>query len=218
MINESRPDLRNAVDEAWRRWRLVRTPQAETAYDDAIAQWKAAELERRAGRPTSGDRSLGSSDRAQAVRGRRQRMAAQWEKTVPLLQQLRRAVEMNNGPSIARIAGALVKVSPVAFKDLCIVHVRPDQDAVAIFGSHDGKPILVTIAKSAVEDHFRRRHLTVKETNLLVDRNIQAFGRIAAAKFERGDYRMIARAGAIVPCIDLDRADLEASGEMMVDR
>jgi hypothetical protein len=207
-----------AVDEAWRKWRLDRSPPTETAYDEALAAWKAIDTDRGVGRPASGDRPLGSTDRAQAVRTRRQKAAEQWVKTIPLIQQLRRAVEMNNGPSITRIAGALVQATEVAFKDLCIVHVRPDQETVGIAGSQNGQPILIVVAKSIVEDHFNRRALTAKEANLIVDRNLQSFGRIAAAKYEGGDYRLLAYGGAIIPCIELVFADIEASGEMMSDR
>jgi hypothetical protein len=207
-----------AVDNAWRKWRVARSPQTEAAYDEALAAWKATDPNRGVGRPASGDRPLASSDRAQAVRARRQRSAEEWEKAVPLIQQLRRAVEMNNGPSITRIAGALVKATHVTFRDLCIAHVRPAQDVAGIAGNHESGPVLIVVARNAVEDHFRRRSLSPKETNLLVDRNLQVFGRIAAVKFERGDYRALAHAGAIVPCIELALADIEASGEMMSDR
>jgi hypothetical protein len=133
------------------------------------------------------------------------------------VQQLRRAVDMNNGPAITRLAATLVQATRLAVKDLRIVHVRPDRDVVGLSGVHDKQPILGLIAKTHLEDHLRRK-MTAKEANHLVDRNIAAFGRIVAAKYERGECRSTARAGAVVPCVEITRTDVEASGEMMFER
>lgn len=124
---------------------------------------------------------------------------------------------MNNGPAIARIAATLVQATRLAVKELRIVHLRPDQDVVGLSGVHDKQPVLGVIARTHLEDHFRRR-MTAKEANQAVDRNIEAFGRIVAAKVERGDCRSVARAGDVVPCVEITRADIEASGEMMSER
>lgn len=217
MQTETQSDLKTAVDEAWRQFKQSRTPPSEVAYDRALEAWKASGAIRTVGRPRGGDQSLGSSARANAARARQKESAAKWDKVASLVQQLRRAVDMNNGPAITRLAATLVQATRLAVKDLRIVHVRPDQEVVGLGGVHDKQPILGLVARARLEDHFRRK-MTTKEANLLVDRNIEAFGRIVAAKYERGDCRSTARAGAVVPCVEITLADIEASGEMMSER
>ena len=219
MTTETQSDQKTAaaVDEAWRQFKQARTPQAEVVYDRALEAWKSSGANRPVGRPRGGDQSLGSSARATAARARQKESATKWDKVAPLIQQLRRAVDMNNGPAITRIAATLVQATRLAVKDLRIVHVRPDRDVVGLAGVHDKQPILGLIAKAHLEDHFRRR-MTAKQANQLVDRNIEEFGRIIAVKYERGDCHSTARAGVVVPCVEIVLADIEASGEMMSER
>jgi hypothetical protein len=73
--------------------------------------------------------------------------------------------------------------------------------------------VLAFIPTVHLDDHFRRRHLSGKQANLLVDSNLEAFARIISAKYERGEHRPYSRFGSTLPRVDITLEDLDASAE-----
>jgi len=208
----------DAVDAAWQRWKQNPSTPNEAAYDDAYENWKRHGGARGVGRPPSGDQSsLTSSERAQAVRLRQQQSAARWEKVAPLIQELRRAVDADDGLSISRIVNSLVKETAMVLTGFQVIHAQPDCDLVVLHGWHKQEMVLAFIPKIHLEDHFRRQRLSGKEANLVVDRNLEAFARIISAKYERGEYRPYSRFGSTLPSVHITLDDIEASGETLTD-
>jgi hypothetical protein len=214
-------DLQKAtleVDEAWQRWKQAPGAETEAAYDCAYHAWKGLGGDRSVGRPPSGDQSsLTSTERAQAARARQQASAARWEKVAPLIQHLRRAVDANDTALIASIARSLVKETEMVLSNMEVVHAQPDSDLVVLHGWSGADMVLAFIPTVHLDDYFRRRHLSGKQANLLVDRNLDAFARIISSKFERGAHRPYSRFGSTLPRIDITLEDLEISGETMTD-
>ena len=207
-----------AVDAAWQRWKQDPSTTNEAAYDDAYENWKQHGGDRGVGRPRSGDQSsLTSSERAQAVRLRQQQSASRWEKVAPLIQELRRAVEVDDSLSISRIANSLVKETAMVLTGFQVVHAQPDSDLVVLHGWHGREMVLAFIPKLHLEDHFRRQRLSGKQANLVVDRNLEAFARIISAKYERGEHRPYSRFGSTLPSVAITLEDIEASGETLTD-
>jgi len=83
----------------------------------------------------------------------------------------------------------------------------------------DGRQtVLALIHRAALEDHFRvPGGLTLEERNLLVDRNLAAFERIIAAKYERGERSMLPRFGHDYSFVQVTLEDIERSGEALTD-
>jgi hypothetical protein len=207
-----------AVDEAWRHWKQEPSAETEAAYDRAYHAWKGLGGERGVGRPPSGDQTaLTSTERAQATRARQQASAARWEKVAPFIQHLRRAVDANDTATIASLARSLVKETEMVLSNLQVVHAQPDSDLVVLHGWNRAEMVLAFIPTVHLDDYFRRRHLSGKQANLLVDRNLDAFARIISAKFERGAHRPYSRFGSTLPRVDITLEDLETSGETMTD-
>jgi hypothetical protein len=208
-----------AVDEAWQRWKDHQNAETEAAYDRAYENWKRFGSRRSVGRPPSGDDSgLTSTERARESRARQQQSAARWEKVAPLIQQMRRAVEADDTAEVSRIAVALVKETEMTLKNVNVVHAQPDGEFVVLHGWHGRQMVLAFIATEHLDDLFRRRqHLSGKEANLLVDRNLDAFARIMSAKYERGEYRPYSRFGSTLPAVDITLEDITASGETLTD-
>lgn len=208
-----------AVDEAWRRWKEHPTSVTEAIYDQAYENWKRFGSRRSVGRPPSGDDSgLTSTERAREARSRQQQSAARWEKVAPLIQRMRRAVEVGDSVEVSKIADELVKETEMVLRRVNVVHAQPDGDFVVLHGWHDRQMVLAFIATTHIDDYFRRReHLSGKKANLLVDRNIDAFARIMSAKYERGEYRPYSRFGSTLPSVDITLEDITASGEALTD-
>ena len=208
----------DTVDEAWQRWKQNHSLENEAAYDRAYEHWKNLGGGRGVGRPPSGDQAaLTSSERAQAARVRQQQSAARWEKAAPLIQQLRRAHEAGDTTAISHIVNSLVKETAMLLKDFQVVHAQPDSDLVVLHGWYGKQMVLAFIPTIHLDDYFERNHLTGKQANLLVDRNLEAFARIISAKFERGEYRPYSRFGSTLPRVDVTLADIQASGETLTD-
>ena len=68
-------------------------------------------------------------------------------------------------------------------------------------------------SRRALDDHLQRPGLKGKAANLLVDRNIEAFGRIINEKNERGEHRPYARCGSTLCRVDVEADDIKTSGE-----
>jgi hypothetical protein len=218
----SATDLKNAtaaVDNAWRRWKEYPNSETEAAYDRAYENWKKFGSRRSVGRPPSGDDSgLTSTERAREARARQQQSATRWEKVAPLIQRMRRAVEVGDSAEVSRIAVALVKETEMVLRNVNVVHAQPDGEFVVLHGWHDRQMVLAFIATEHLDDYFRsREHLSGKKANLVVDRNLDAFARIMSAKYERGEYRPYSRFGSTLPSVDITLEDIAASGETLAD-
>jgi hypothetical protein len=218
----SATELKNAtaaVDNAWRRWKEYPNSETEAAYDRAYENWKKFGSRRSVGRPPSGDDSgLTSTERAREARARQQQSATRWEKVAPLIQRMRRAVEVGDSAEVSRIAVALVKETEMVLRNVNVVHAQPDGEFVVLHGWHDRQMVLAFIATEQLDDYFRsREHLSGKKANLVVDRNLDAFARIMSAKYERGEYRPYSRFGSTLPSVDITLEDIAASGETLTD-
>lgn len=211
-------DATLAVDAAWQRLKEYPSAANEAAYDYAYQNWKSLGRNRGAGRPPSGDQnSLTSTERAQAARARQQQSASRWEKVAPLIQQLRRAIDANDRAEISTIAKSLVKETEMVLSNVQVIHAQPDSDFVVLHGWHGDKMVLAFIPTIHLDDYFRRRHMSGREANLVVDRNIDAFARMISAKYERGEYRPYSRFGSTLPRVDITLSDIETSGEQLTD-
>jgi len=218
MNQEEREKATVAVDRAWKRFKANPSAETEAAYDRAYVKWKQlGDGDKGVGRPPSGDQSLSSSERAQAARARQQQSAARWEKVAPLIQQLRRAIDIDDVGTVIQTAKSLTKETAMTLANFNVVHAQPDSDFVVLHGWDDKKMVLAFIPTMHLEDHFRRRRLTGKEANLVVDRNIEAFARIISAKYERGEFRPYSRFGSTLPRVDITLEDMETSGETLTD-
>ena len=92
-----------------------------------------------------------------------------------------------------------------------------NSDYVVLNAMHGKQMVLAFIEVIHLDDHFRRRHMSGREANLVVDRNIEAFARIMSAKYERGEYRPYSRFGSTLPRVDITLHDIDASGEKLTD-
>ena len=207
-----------AVDEAWRRLRDNHTAETEAAYDQAYTRWKELGTGRGVGRPASGDfKPLTSTERAQAARAQQQQSAAKWEKVAPVIQDIRRAAEANDDRTVLELVKSLAKKTAVLLTNFTVVHAQPDTDFVVLNCWHDKQMVLAFIPKIHLEDALRRSRLTAKEANLLVDRNLDVFAGVIAAKYERGEYRPYSRFGTTFPRVDVTSEEVEAIREKLSD-
>lgn len=79
---------------------------------------------------------------------------------------------------------------------------------------HSGKQIVLTdIERNALEDYFRvpgDTRISLAQWNLVVDRNLDAFKRIIAGKFERDDWDVC---NAYKQRLRVTLEDMQRSGE-----
>jgi hypothetical protein len=209
--------LTTAVDRAWERLKTDPTEKNIAAYDRAYDAWRRLGASRGVGRPASGDQVLNSTERAREARARQQMAAERWERVAPYIQQLRRALESRDRHTVETIVAALVKETEMVLQHVQVVHAQPDSDYVVLHARHGNQNVLAFIAIIHLDDYFRRRHLSGREANLVVDRNIDAFARIISAKYERGEYRPYSRFGSTLPRVDITLDDIESSGEKWTD-
>jgi hypothetical protein len=114
-------------------------------------------------------------------------------------------------------ARALTEETAVKLHDFQVIHAQPDPYC-AVVQAWDGRDmVLAFISREALSDHFHRTGLRGPDLSLLVDRNIEAFGRIISDKYERGDHRPYSRAGSTLRRVDITLDDIEASGEELTD-
>lgn len=208
-----------AVNEAFQN--LARHPDAETkaAYDLAYARWEdlAEPAVRGPGRPQSGDQSMTSSERARAARDRQNQLARRWIKVAPLIQQLRKALESGDSAAVHRIAKSLVEETAMMLAGFTVIHAQPDSSSVVIQAWDGPEMVLAFVPREALEDYFHRSGVKGKAANLVVDRNLEAIGRIVSTKYERGAHRPYATAGSTLRRIDITLDDIKASGETLSD-
>ena len=98
-----------------------------------------------------------------------------------------------------------------------MIHAKPDSDAVVIHAWDGPDMMLAFNSRRALDDHFQRPGLKGKAANLVVDRNIEAFGRIINDKYERGEHRPYPRSGSTLRRVDVEAADIKSSGEKLSD-
>ncbi len=205
-----------AVDDAWKEWLATRSADAEAAYGEAYARWKALGV-RGVGRPASGDSSLDSNARAQAARARQQQSARRWERVAPHIQDLRRSLEIGNPTAVENTARTLVKATAMLLSDLQVVHAQPNSDVVVLHGLDDSQTVLAFIPVEHLDDYFERRHLSGKQANLVVDANLDILAQVISDKYERGEHRPYSRFGSTLPRVDLCLEDLKVSRSKMSD-
>jgi hypothetical protein len=196
--------LTAAVDSAWERLKADPTNGNISAYDRAYNEWRQQGSTRGVGRPASGDHVLSSTERAREARARRQQSAERWERVAPHIQHLRRALQTSDQDAVRAIARALVNVTEMVLQSVQVIHAQPDSDYVVLNAMHGHQIVLGFTAVIHLDDYFRRRHLSGRQANLVVDRNIEAFGRIMSAKYERGEYRPYSRFGSTLTDSILD--------------
>lgn len=209
--------LTAAVDQAWERLKRQPTERNIAAYDRAYDEWRQFGAGRGVGRPASGDQVLTSTERAREARARQQQSVERWERVAPHIQQLRRALQSGDRVSVEKIAQSLVKKTEMTLQHVHVIHAQPDSDYVVLNAMHGRQMVLGFIEVIHLDDHFRRRHMSGREANLVVDRNLEAFARIMSAKYERGEYRPYSRFGSTLPRVDINLDDIETSGEKLTD-
>ena len=126
-------------------------------------------------------------------------------------------MEADDRNAFENIATALVKETEMVLKHVQVIHAQPDTDYVVLNGLHGTQMVLAFIEVIHLDDYFRRRHMSGREANLVVDRNINAFAHISSAKYERGEYRPYSRFGSTLPRVDITLDDIESSGEQLTD-
>lgn len=210
-------NLTAAVDQAWERLKANPTDTNVSAYDRAYEAWRRFGANRGVGRPASGDQGLTSTERAREARARQQQSAERWERVAPHIQQLRSALQSDDRVAVESIARALVKETETVLQHVQVIHAQPDSDYVVLNAMHGKLMVLGFIEVIHLDDHFHRRHMSGREANLVVDRNIESFARIMSAKYERGEYRPYSRFGSTLPRVDITLDDIKASGETLTD-
>lgn len=210
-------ELTAAVDRAWEQLKQHPTERNIVSYDRAYEEWRHLGAGRGVGRPPSGDQVLSSTERAREARARQQQSAERWEKVAPSIQRLRRALQAGDTTAVENIARALVKETEMALHHVQVIHAQPDSDYVVLNAVHGKQMVLAFIEVIHLDDHFRRRHMSGREANLVVDRNIEVFASIMSAKYERGEYRPYSRFGSTLPRVDITLDDIETSGEKFTD-
>ena len=105
----------------------------------------------------------------------------------------------------------------MALSDFAVVYARDDYLDDPLVHCYDGKQlILAFIARAALEDYFHipgDRRMTLRERNLIIDRNLPAFERIISTKYDQGKRSVYAAHGQSYPRIDVNLADMQHSGE-----
>jgi hypothetical protein len=100
-----------------------------------------------------------------------------------------------------------------------VVHARSDGEAhsddAALIHCFDGTQlVLAFVGRTALADYFRLpQRPSMRESNLIVERNKEAFGDIVTGKYERGLTSMYSRFGQSYPRVDVTLDDMVRSGQ-----
>ena len=101
-----------------------------------------------------------------------------------------------------------------------VVHKRGDVapllDDPLIHCQAGGKLVLAYVSRTALMDYFRvpgDRRITLRQWNLVVDQNLDAFERIIEGKFERDEWEVHNRLGQIYPLVRVTLEDMQRSGD-----
>jgi hypothetical protein len=79
----------------------------------------------------------------------------------------------------------------------------------------DGKHVVLAyVSRTALEEYFSlSTRPSMQDSNLLVDRNLEAFSHIVTAKYERGERSVYDAFGRSLPRVDVTLDDMQSSGE-----
>jgi hypothetical protein len=100
-----------------------------------------------------------------------------------------------------------------------VVHSRIDGvehtvDAPLIHCFDGKKIVLAYVSRTALEDYFSlSARPSMQDSNLLVDRNLDALSRIVTSKYERGERSVYNTFGQSYPRVDVTLEDMKSSGE-----
>jgi hypothetical protein len=100
-----------------------------------------------------------------------------------------------------------------------VVHARSDGehhsvDAPLIHCFDGMRLVLAFVDRTVLADYFRLPNRpTMRESNLMVDHNIEAFARIVKAKYEREEASVYQGFGQNFPRVDVTLEDMQRSGE-----
>jgi hypothetical protein len=103
--------------------------------------------------------------------------------------------------------------------NFAVVHERGNAstDGDPLVRCHDGRQrILAFVELEALEDYFRipgDEHHTLRQWNLVVDRNLEAFKRIIGTKYERNDWEVHNAYGQSYPKLVVTLEDMQRSGD-----
>ena len=108
----------------------------------------------------------------------------------------------------------------MALSSFAVVHARTDGEEHTIdeplIHCFDGKQlVLAFVERTALADYFSMaRRPGMRVSNLIVDRNLEAFSRIVTAKYSRGQVDAYsAYDDQTFPRVDITLEDMERSGE-----
>jgi hypothetical protein len=100
-----------------------------------------------------------------------------------------------------------------------VVHAAGDFEGrgTLIHCYDDRRLVLAVVTRAAVDDHFRKRDLTLSQRNLLVDSNTDQFGRIISEKYKANHFgthhhKLSGQSFAIVT---ITEPDIRNSGEVL---
>jgi hypothetical protein len=112
----------------------------------------------------------------------------------------------------------------VSLSDFQVMHERGGNKsslADPLIQCFDGnKMVLAFVSRTGMDDYFRvsgSERRTLKQWNLVVESNRDAFAKIIAGKYERGDRSTYQGAGQTFPRVDVILADMERCGEKLRD-
>jgi len=107
----------------------------------------------------------------------------------------------------------------MALSGFTVVHARSDGEAhsddAALIHCFDGTQlVLAFVGRTALADYFRLpQRPTMRESNVIVERNKEAFAGIVTAKYERGLTSKLNRCGQSYPRVDVTLDDIVRSGQ-----
>jgi hypothetical protein len=107
----------------------------------------------------------------------------------------------------------------MALSDFAVVHARTDGEEHTVdeplIHCFDGKQlVLAFVERTALADYFRlARRPGMRVSNLIVDRNLEAFARIVTAKYSSGQVGVYSAYDQSFPRLNVTLEDMERSGE-----
>ena len=85
-----------------------------------------------------------------------------------------------------------------------------------IIRAHDeGLTVRAEIAWATIDDAIGRTNLTKEQHALIVDANIDLFGRITAGKYSRKEFTMRDLRGTTYAHVDISLGDIERNGQRL---
>lgn len=104
--------------------------------------------------------------------------------------------------------------------EFAVVHERGDASQLLddpLVHCRAGRQLVLTyVSRQGLMDYCRVpgvRQITLRQWNMVVDRNLDAFSRIIEAKFERDDWMIYSIRGRVLPRLVVTLQDMESSTE-----